>query len=376
MQQHLQITYLPYLFMAERAAMAIGPATIWNFNREKGTRIPNEALREYVTRLLEANVYLDKPIRGIAVLSLRGHGAFLPATRTDVRLIEETRLLLFLCSVSASNIYSGENAGHYMVTAENFTVTYQNFQPGNRWTGYSSGRIVTIRGGGYEVGKVHYEKPPYVLANGASLDDELLAGLNRVKRRNRRQYRRILRATDAFMNGYYNSPDVSREARVLQQARAFEILFELPDRDQRKEFKVRVAKFCPCRDRRQFRYLSERAAGGRHAWETGTRPVYWADRFYTLRNHIIHGDNVKPGEFVHGRQNHEDLALWFFLLSVKYVINDILRQRLFYDELRWESSRLQYHPNRWHRSLERAVEKALKRPKAEQARALAKAVFT
>jgi hypothetical protein len=66
----------------------------------------------------------------------------------------------------------------------------------------------------------------------------------------------------------------------------------------------------------------------------------WADRFYTLRNHIIHGERVPLSEYrFRGAQHHVFAAAQIFGVAVKRLINESLKARgkpaVFDDRLRW-----------------------------------------
>ncbi len=147
------------------------------------------------------------------------------------------------------------------------------------------------------------------------------------------------------MSGYFNSHELSDESRILQQSRAFEILLQLPEQGQRKVFKEKVRLYCFPREKKfqiEVRYLSERIGGRREA-EKSIMAVMWADRFYVLRNHIIHGDVVRPGSFLFKRQRHGDIALWIYLILVKKIINEnLLSPEKFYDEVLWKERRFSY----------------------------------
>ena len=132
------------------------------------------------------------------------------------------------------------------------------------YTAFSSGMIVQISDGGYEIGEITYEMPPYVLKSNYKMDTELFSVLRVLKRKKIKTYRKILRATEAFMGSYFNSPEFSYESRILQQARSFEILFDLPEAGQRKEFKEKIKRYCFPRDKKSQReivYKSERPNG-------------------------------------------------------------------------------------------------------------------
>lgn len=341
METHYQIIYFPYLGFKQRS-IAFGNLVLWNFNDEKDVRIPQEALRLYIDKLLEANVHNGNPIQNMAVVSTKDR--LFVSTIGYHKEVTDLRRVLFLCGVAESNMHYGPNAGFRMLTAENFTVVFQNFKPDSQWTACSSGSIVNITNGGHKVGEIKYEKPPYILMNNFKMDTELFKTLGSLKRRNAKAYRRILMAVDAFISGYYNSPDLSLTARILEQARAFEILLDFPENDQRKFFKDKISVYCPVdklRKQRKYSFLSERSRGGK-ARDKGTMQVVWADRFYTLRNHIIHGEKINNKKLIFKKQRHQDIALLFFVLSVKMVINEILKKDMFYDKVLWEDEIFKY----------------------------------
>ncbi len=66
----------------------------------------------------------------------------------------------------------------------------------------------------------------------------------------------------------------------------------------------------------------------------------WADLFYTLRNHIIHGLTPKSEEYVFRKQQlHTNIAFLFFIFFVKKQINKSLKKDIFEEEIRWEKWR-------------------------------------
>jgi len=148
------------------------------------------------------------------------------------------------------------------------------------------------------------------------------------------------------MNAYSNSEDVSHEARILELCRAFEILFQLPESQQRKVFKQAIQKYCEPSGARKRRYTSERP-GKRRKSEKGSRHVMWADRFYTLRNHIVHGESIHKTRFYFYGQPHYQIGLWFFLVAIKQKINEALGKKHFYDFIKCESGTFIYDNGFW-----------------------------
>jgi len=341
MSNHLQICYFPYLFLEKRETVEFDEITVWNYSILKSQRITDGKIRNHVTQLLKANQRNGKPIKDIGLISIKNKKDFTPFRDIEQKKIDDLRKVLFLCSVARSNIYQGQNVAHRMVTSDNFTVVYQNFKNGDPYTAYQSGRIIPIHNVGYKIGEINYEAPRYVLRRIFTFDEGLLNALKKTKRKHSTMYRRILRATDAMMNGYTNSDDVSYESLILEQSRAFEILFDLPDTSQREELKKHIAQYCQGNKEIKRRYKSERRHG-KMVWETNTRQVMWADRFYTLRNHIIHGEQLKNTEFSFLGQPHYHLGLWFFIASVKKILNDTLGKNIFHDTIRYRSGHFEY----------------------------------
>jgi len=354
-----QIVFFPYLFLTKFESIKLLGVTIWN-SKEISNRIKNEDLKNKIITLIEQNRIFGKPIQDIGIVNFRGWDDFRPLTVNEERIINEIRIVLFLSGVAKCNTNSGANAGHYMLTSDNFKIVYQNFKLDSPYTGYSSGRIVRLSDFGYEISKITYEKPPYILKNSFSYDENLLSTLERLKRKRRKSYRLILRASDALMNAYTNSEDVSFESRILELSRAFEILFKLPEKQQRKVFKDAIKKYCEPAGERMRRYLSERPRNIKVP-ERGSRQVMWADRFYTLRNHIIHGESVAERGFWFYGQPHYQLGLWFFLVSIKRMINESLGTKNFYDFVKCEDGCFVYHMGSWRKATAEILQALMKK---------------
>jgi succinate dehydrogenase flavin-adding protein (antitoxin of CptAB toxin-antitoxin module) len=334
----MQITYFPYISIKGWDEIPFGDIKVWNFDRKSEEYIPNEALRNKVKSLLDSNLKNGSTINDIGVLSI-GPTDFHHFTDEEFRMADETRLILFLSFLSKVNVNTiGANAGHYVATAENFIFVIQNFEETNDYISQQNGFIVRKLDGGYKIGELKFHAPPYVPTPlKFSLDGDLITKLLQIKKRNKRFYDRVLRATDLLFESYFNDPYVSLNSRLLLEVGAFEVLLDLPDKDQRKIFKERIKHYC-VRPREKSRYFFSERPGGRKVKEREPLKVIWADKFYTLRNHIIHGEKVKRSEFAFlGKQAHLDIAPQFFILLVKELVNEKLktRQKYFLDDIKW-----------------------------------------
>ena len=304
-------------------------------------RIKDKDLRHKVTTLIAQNRIFGEPIEDVGIVDIGGGHNFRPLTPIEDNKINEIRVVLFLAGMAKCNTQEGPNAGHYMLTSDNFKIVYQNFKLDSPYTGYTSGRIVRASDFGYEISKITYEKPPCVLKNSFSYEEKFLNSIERLRHKKRKSYRLILRASDSVMNAYTNSEDVSHESRILEFSRAFEILFELPEGQPRRKFKEAVKKYCEPPGERKRRYKSERY-GKKKEPEMGSRHVMWADRFYILRNHIIHGESIAKKKFWFHGQPHYQLGLWFFLVAIKQMVNEVLGMKTFYDSVKCQSGTFVY----------------------------------
>jgi hypothetical protein len=334
----MQIAYFPYLNMSNTDEIAFGDVKVWNFERKAQEYIPDEALRERVRALLNSNVKNDQPLRGMGVLSI-GATDFRELTFEEIQLADQVRLILFLAFLARVNVCQrGLNAGHFMATSENFLLVMQNFDPASDHIAQTNGFLVVISEGGYKIGQLKFHAPPYVPTPFQfALDIDLIIKLSYIQKKNKRLYERILRATDLLFESYYNDPNVSRNSRILMQASTFEVLLDLPEGHERQDFKKKIKHYTVRPHEKSRRYFSERR-GGRKAPEIEPLKVIWADKFYTLRNHIIHGENVSMQEFVfQRRQGHLVIAVLFFVLLVKELINEKLRRKgkYFLDNITW-----------------------------------------
>jgi hypothetical protein len=334
----MQIVYFPYLCLKNQDELDFGDFKIWNFDRKADEYIPDVSLRAYIKKLLAANVTRKQPVKDIGVLSI-GAVDFRELSGDDIALANEARLLMFIAYLSRVNITAtGPNAGHSIATSENFTYVTQNFQPDSDHISEQSGFIVRKLVGGYRVDEITFNTPSFLLTPMRfSLDGELISHLLMLRKKQKRLYKRILRSIDLLYESYFNDPYLSLNARILLQVGAFEVLLDLPEVDQRKVFKQLISKYADNVHEVPVSYFSER--GKSKVKEKASRKVKWTDKFYTLRNHIIHGNVVPIDDFRFERkQRHIDISLLFFILIIKKLINEKLSKPYYLDTIDWKKT--------------------------------------
>ena len=223
-----------------------------------------------------------------------------------------------------------------MATSENFQPVFQNFLMENDHIAESDGYIINIRAGGYKIGEKKFYQPSSTLISlfPNYFDKELFKQLLQLKKRiGKNLFRKILRATELFFQAYYNNPNVSAGARILLVAAAFETLLDLEENGARKDFKNKIEKYVDVQGEIKYRhYYSTRK--GKKRDKNRSIKVLWADSFFELRNQIIHGDYVSPKMYVFNQgDRHINIAVLFFSILIKELINEKLRKRTFEDKI-------------------------------------------
>jgi hypothetical protein len=223
-----------------------------------------------------------------------------------------------------------------MRTSENFDLVLQNFELHNRHIAEMSGYIVTKQMMGYKIGEKRFHAPSCLLRPlDFRSDQELIQGIIKLRKiAGEAIFNRIVRATDYFRYSYYNNGvNISQQARVLLHIAAFETLLELPEVNPRKYFKQKIEDCCSLAGEKRYTNWYERKGGKKE--EQRTIKGIWADKYYALRNHIVHGDEIHRRKFMFCGARHFDIATMFFVLLIKKLINEKLSRKIFYDEIVW-----------------------------------------
>lgn len=330
----MQLLYFPYLGL-KAGELNFGDFKIWSFKERADKYIKDINTRAHVEKIIQSNLLSNRPIDGMAIFS-SGDVDFHELTKKERVFADEARLIMFLTFLSKVNASAmGANAGHFMATSENFTYTLQNFELGNEYVSEQTGYITTKLVGGYKLEETKFHAPSYLLTPMRfSIDEQLYFQLLKLRKKQKNLYRRILRATDLFFQSYFNDPYVSLNSRILLMVSAFEVLLDLPETGQRKVFKEKVDTYLVQKDDKIRTFYSERGTKNK-VKETASIKIMWADKFYTLRNHIIHGSVVRPKEFNFYKQRHIEIALMFFIAFIKAKISEKYKKKVFADGIVW-----------------------------------------
>jgi hypothetical protein len=332
----MQIVYFPFISMGNEQEIDFGFLKIWNFDFMSNKYITDPKLLSRVSKILSTNhAYFLGPVKGIGVVSI-GNTDFRHYTQEELNLIKDARLILFLGFLANNNAVRNDiNAGSWFATTENFNFTAQNFEIDNDNMAIRDGYVIDTMAGGYRMDRDKFFKPSYIASpTQFSIDENLFNSLLLLRSEKPRVFSKIIRATELFSESYYNSQSVSINARILCQMGAFEMLLNLPEREQRKYFKDIVETETSFDTEKKYVHYYE--SGRRKIRETRTIKGIWADKFYTLRNHIIHGLKIPKEQYVFKKnQRHTDIALLFFIFLVKQQINKSLRGKIFIHLITW-----------------------------------------
>lgn len=336
--QNLFIAYFPYINMQNVPEIDLGFAKVWNFDQKKVAYIPDSTIRSHIENILATHVTHHGSVKGIGILSI-GAIDFREPTDEEYKLMRYARLILFISFLAQNNTAKPDpNVGHFMATSENFDLVYQKTIIGSDYLSEATGEVIHFSIGGLHISQHKFQRPSFVPSSLTfRLDDGLFQGLLKLRTKKPMVFERIMNATEIFLESYYNSPYLSRSARILLQLSAFEILLNLPEEQQRKAFKEAIHKISYLPGEPIKSYFSERF-GGKKVREKLSLKGYWADQFYTLRNHIIHGTTPAPREFIFNKsQRHLDIAVLYFVLSVKKQIEKSLSGFPCDYEIKWDT---------------------------------------
>jgi hypothetical protein len=336
-QKHYFIC-LPYLNLPNQIkGFDFSFAKIMNFEFERHTYIFNEAVRKQVELILQNYSTPHGRIKGIGLILIKDnvHKEFSPE---DLQKVDDARLILFISAVSQTNtVTRNVNTGHSMISSENFESVQFSVVPDEEYMSEFMGFVVPIWHGGIKVSENKTIRPRHILApHNFNFEQELFNNLIKLRTKKPKVFRTLIGAIQVFFESYYNTHQISQNARILLQASAFEILLGAKTGEGRKAMKDFVKKYANYPEDKILSYKSERKK--RIEIEHGTIKELWADRFFTLRNHIIHGLRPKSSEFYFkGWQRHFDIATYFFVFALKRKIEESLRKQIFNDDVVWKS---------------------------------------
>lgn len=313
---------------------------VWNYSKKADTYITNSDLRTTLDSLMAMNVTHKATVTDMGIITI-GEFDCREYSDEEKAICREVQKLLFIGAISYSSVLDrGANTGHYMFTSDNFNLLQQSFELNGERNGIQTGSIVAMSAMGYKINELKFRRPDYVPTpmqfRGNS---KVVADLLKMRKYQKRIYNRLMRSIDLLMQAYFNDTNHSMHSRILLLSSAYETLFNLPEgRSQRRVLKERFEEYFVLPNDVKRRYTSRRPGTPSYVWETNSIKVMWADKFYTLRNDIIHGSPLKVTDFdFRDKQRHLDIAVLFFVLGLKKIMGNTPQVKQTVDEIVWRS---------------------------------------
>lgn len=327
-----EFAFFPYINLPKNIeTITFDDVTLVNFDVAGKTYIKDEALYTQIGNILRTNTIRGIPKEGIGIVFKKSFESF-----ENYDSIKTLRNVLFLSVLSKSNtIKRGANSGFWVHTSENFIFIVQNFIPRNDYMATSSGYIVNKLNGGLKVVSTMFDEPIYIPENKLNhINWDMFNALKDCHKKKRKLFNKIMIATELYFESYFNNDSFSMNARVLLAMSAFETLLDLPNRSQRAVFTDLIEAFTKNK-RDTYRTFSYEKNGPR---QRRTIQAMWANKFYSLRNKIIHGGKLKSSDYIFlNVHRHSDISFLMFVLVIQKILNKALNKKIFWNYLTWET---------------------------------------
>jgi hypothetical protein len=149
------------------------------------------------------------------------------------------------------------------------------------------------------------------------LDSEYAAALHAVVVRPTDASRRLGSAIDWLDLAWRNSTSITEEMRVLALRSGLEVLLDVGDREA--DMRAALASLLPhLRGRRRSRHWTTLRGSPRS--ESMSDLEWWFLKFSRLRNAIVHGSMIRPGDHRYGRTRHLWLAERYLRAAIKEIV--------------------------------------------------------
>lgn len=282
-----QVSFLPWYELKKK--ISIGPVSLWPYYVSSTHVIKDNILRDWLDRYFQRYVdNNDKPVKSITVCSINNDSFSL---EDDLNILRDTvNCLIF--AVIAPQVIAGvaeDNNTLAPPSSDLFELFSQTFETESDFINVFAG---SRKCGGIRIKNVRFSKPWSIGGPFSKADLKLLNTFHKLFQpcvsRNFRG--RILRSLEWFRLAH--NEQVSILTRVVMMATAFEVLFALESNQKAREFAAQVEHVIAS-DNFVFetRRLIEPVKQSLAYW--------WAWDFYSLRNDIVHGDDIKPENLIY-----------------------------------------------------------------------------
>lgn len=204
-----------------------------------------------------------------------------------------------------------QNTSFGVPNSERFQLITQNFAPGQYSVAVLSGGVTHA----WTLSAIHFCIPWCVGGSMDQVDEDLLKALGLIlnRRRGAALRERLFRALEWFRLAHTGSDDTDSTSRLVMMATAFEVLLEPPNPFQKRSAMGEALTVLT--ERPNLKTKTVKIAKKTYKFNA---PAVWLDKFYQIRNSIVHGDRVRQQSLryaVSGRPwlthlHVADLVMW------------------------------------------------------------------
>lgn len=235
-KSYYQVNFLPWAGITNE--MQIGPIELWHFSKAE-EKIKKQVILDYLKNYFRSYVdYLGNPVNSIVICSYEGIN-FKPLSRSQFVDLKNAVNALIFCIVAPA-VYNAVRANNYSMgpaSADGYELIFQNFNARTNMIAVQAGSSRHI----WEIGQVKFSQPWALGGIQRSPDNELLLGFDKLFCSTIRMdiKERIFRSLEWFRLAHIENDVISPLSKVIMMATAFEIILQVPNTPNKKEWIAR-----------------------------------------------------------------------------------------------------------------------------------------
>ena len=286
-ERQLAVCIMPWAGLRQEVKM--GPVRFWPWDEK---RVPDPNIRQLLKRYFKCFVdHHGDPVKTITICS---YG------EQDFELLEQCEynelraaidvLIFSIIAPQTRLAVCGNTSSAGPPTTDRYQVIGQQLRPGDPNIYIKAGSSLSVD----EMDDVHISQP-WCLGGSFRIgpDEELVRAFDRIFNQSFPSIirERIFRSLEWFRFAHTEAEQISETSKLVMMATVFEIFLQVPNIPQKKKFLAeKIEEIISDRD-----FLTETRPIGNRSF-TYSKVAWWAWDFYTLRNRIVHGDQIAQSE--------------------------------------------------------------------------------
>ncbi len=285
-----EVHFLPWALI--KKPLSIGPVTIAPWKDIRGN--VRVAERQFLNNYFARHITHDgRPVEDISIAMIDSDplAELSPKQRAIIRRAIDA--LTFASIIpDLRTILSTANTSIGVPNSERFQLVTQMFKDTQPFVAISSGGTRHTWG----INEIHFCTSWHAGSSHYRTDENLLTGLGKLLKGSRgAMFReRVFRAIEWFRLAHSGNDETSDQSRVVMMATAFEVLLEPADRFQKRLLMTQALHDLTARDN-----LKRKTLAISNKTITVNAVAAWLDRFYRLRNDIVHGSRITPTQLAY-----------------------------------------------------------------------------